>query len=300
LTHAQSHPDHHGWIEIDHYARSADAEGDALVLSAVGISCFLVPQHHGFGLFVDHVHAGRARHELAEYRRENRRRPEPPLRHHSEGIDAALAYAALLVVLHAAASRQMFGLDWLSAGAANAGLIVSGEWWHAITALTLHADFGHLASNVVAGTVLGVLLAQILGPGLAWLSILLAGGIGNTLNALLQSAAHTAIGASTAVFGALGLLAALMWRRRSTSWTRGLRRWLPLAAGVMLLAFLGTGGERTDVGAHAMGFAVGVAGGAVLHLLGPKVPQGRPAQIAYGAATLALCATAWLLAFGTV
>lgn len=289
-------PDHHGWVEVDRYSRSADAEGDALVLAAVGIACFLIPQDGGLALLVDHDNAQRARHELAEYRRENRRQLEPTLRPASEGIDAALAYTAVLVALHVMASRQTFGLDWLSAGSANAGLILNGEWWRAVTALTLHADFGHLASNIVAGAMLGVLLAQVLGPGLAWLAILLAGGFGNALNALLQPATHTAIGASTAVFGALGLLAALMWRRRSLLWSRGLRRWLPLAAGVMLLALLGTGGERTDVGAHAMGFVVGVVGGAGLHVLGPRVPQGRSAQVVYGAAALALCGIAWLLA----
>jgi rhomboid protease GluP len=294
-----TYPNHHGWVEIGRYSRSANAEGDALVLAAVGIACFLIPQDGGLGLFVDQANAQRARHELAEYRHENRRRLEPSLRPASEGIDAALTYTAVLVALHVLASRQTLGLDWLSAGSANAGLILHGEWWRAVTALTLHADFGHLASNIIAGTVLGVLLTQVLGPGLAWLAILLAGGIGNALNALFQPAVHTAIGASTAVFGALGLLAALMWRRRSLRWSRGLRRWLPLAAGVMLLALLGTGGERTDIGAHALGFAVGVVGGAGLHVLGSKVPQSRSAQFVYGAAALALCCIAWLLALST-
>ena len=34
--------------------------------------------------------------------------------------------------------------------------------------------------------------------------MLLAGALGNALNAALQAADHTAVGASTAIFGALG------------------------------------------------------------------------------------------------
>ncbi|MGH6922457.1 MAG: rhomboid family intramembrane serine protease [Propylenella sp.] len=288
------------WIEIGRYLLPSEAEGEALALAAIGIGSRLIPQEGGVGLFVSDADAARASRELLEYRRENRPRAEPALRPASEGVDAALAYAAVLVVVHVVAGRRMFGVDWVSAGAAEAGLILGGEWWRALTALTLHIDFGHLASNAVAGGVLGILLAQVLGPGLAWLAILLAGGIGNALNALVQPTQHTAIGASTAVFAALGLLAALMWRRRASQWTRRLRRWLPLAAGVMLLAFLGTGGERTDVGAHIAGFAVGVVGGAGLAFAGARVPQGRVAQYSYGATALALCGFAWLLAVGAV
>ena len=202
----------------------------------------------------------------------------------------------MLVFLFAASDRQLFGLDWWSAGAARAGPIVGGEYWRTITALGLHADLGHLAGNLFAGSVFGILLAQFLGPGLAWFAILLAAALGNAANALLQPAEHNAVGASTAVFAALGLLSALMWRRQATRWARGLRRWLPLAAGVTLLAYLGIGGERTDVGAHVAGFVAGVVFGAGLHVIGPRLPQGPAAQYTYGAAALALFCFAWLAA----
>jgi rhomboid protease GluP len=139
-------------------------------------------------------------------------------------------------------------------------------------------------------------LAQLLGAGLAWLVILLGGVMGNALNTLLHPTAYTAIGASTAVFAALGLLAALTWSHRAPLWRYGLRRWLPLAAGVMLLAYLGVGGERTDIGGHFAGFAAGAASGIGLAYAGQRVPQGTSAQRAFGATALALFALAWLLA----
>jgi membrane associated rhomboid family serine protease len=237
------------WVEVRRFAAQADAEQHALVLAAVGIRCRLVARHSAIALSVALPDAARAREELASYARENlQSRSSPPLRALLEGLDGVLAYCAVLLFLHGASRRQAFSHDWWSAGAAQAGLIVDGEWWRNFTALGLHADLGHLASNLVFGSLLGLLLAQLLGAGLAWLAILLAGALGNALNALLHPAAHTAIGASTAVFAALGILAALTWSHRAPLWRYGLRRWLPLAAGVMLLAYLGVGGERTDIG----------------------------------------------------
>ncbi len=284
------------WIEVGRYPRVRDAEGAALVLASAGIGSRFVRQPEGVTLFVAADDALRAGHELFEYDRENRRQPEPSLRSMWEGADAALAFATVLIVIYVAAGRHMFGLDWETAGYAQAALMLGGEWWRALTALTLHADLEHLASNVFAGGVLGLFLAQTLGPGLTWLAIVLAGGLGNALNAIVEPAQHTSIGASTGVFGALGLLAALVWRRRQGYWARGLRRWLPLAAALMLLAFLGFGGERTDIGAHVAGFLIGVLGGAALHFAGARIPQGRRAQRAYGLAALALMAFAWLAA----
>lgn len=165
-----------------------------------------------------------------------------------------------------------------------------------MTALGLHADPGHLISNFAFGSLLSLLLAQLLGAGLAWLVILLGGACGNALNALLHPAAHTAVGASTAILAALGILAALTWRRRAPLWPHGLRRWLSLAAGVMLLAYLGFGGERTDIGGHVAGFAAGIVLGAGLACAGDRVPQGASVQWIFGIAALALFALAWLLA----
>jgi rhomboid protease GluP len=286
------------WVEVHRFTARADAEQHALVLAAVGIGCRLVPRNGDVGLSVAHPDAARARQELALYARENQRRgrSSSPVRALFEGLDGALAYCAVLLFLHGASRRQTFSQDWWSAGTAQAGLIADGEWWRTFTALGLHADLGHLASNLAFGSLLGLLLAQLLGAGLAWLAILLAGAMGNALNALLHPAAHTAIGASTAVFAALGILAALTWKHRAPLWRHGLRRWLPLAAGAMLLVYLGVGGERTDIGGHFAGFAMGVVSGLGLAYAGQRVPQGTSAQRAFGITALALFAFAWLLA----
>jgi rhomboid protease GluP len=285
-------------VEVRRFTSRADAEQHALVLAAVGIACQLVTRAGDIGLYVAGSDAARAQAELAAYTRENQRRREysPPMRRVIDGGEGLLIYGALLLFLNGAARRQMFAQDWVAAGAAQAGLIVDGAWWRTVTALGLHADMAHLASNLTFGGLLGLLLTQPLGPGLAWLAILLAGVLGNALNALLQPASHTAIGASTAVFGALGLLAALTWRRQAPLGRRGARRWLPFGGGLMLLAYLGFGGERTDIGGHVAGFVSGCALGLGLAWAARWVPQASVAQRAYGASALALIVLAWLLA----
>ena len=108
-----------------------------------------------------------------------------------------------------------FNADWLDAGALRSGAVRAGEVWRAVTALTLHLDVGHMLSNLGFGTVFGLLAGQLLGPGVAWASVLAAAASANLLNAWLQPEVHSSVGASTAVFATLGLLAAYAWRRRS-------------------------------------------------------------------------------------
>lgn len=284
------------WVEIRQFRQLGDAQQHALVLIAMSINCMLVRRPWGIGLVVAVHDAPRAEEQLDAYEAENAPRiPAEPAFRAKDVIDGSLIAALLVVFTQMAADGLFFGADWYHAGAANAGRILSGEWWRAITSLGLHGDLGHIASNLVFGGVLGVIVAQVLGAGLGWLSILLAGFLGNFANAVFQDAGHTAIGASTAVFGALGLAAALAWQRQTVTGP-GLRRWAPLGAGVMLLAFMGVSGERTDIGAHLAGFGVGCVAGFILHQLAPFLPQGRKAQLWYGGAAAALFVVAWTVA----
>ena len=100
------------------------------------------------------------------------------------------------------------------------------------------------------------------------------------------------MGASTAVFGAIGLLSALgvAARRRHEPKTR--RAWLALGAGLALLAMLGTAGERVDLWAHLFGWLAGLALGLpIASALGR--PPGAARQLTLGAATLLALAACW-------
>lgn len=286
-------------VEVRRCPSLAEARELALVLASVGIPSHMASEDAGVGLYVPARSADRARSQLDSYDRENAAKTRSgPLRPFSHGIEAAMVYCAVLFFFFGAARRETFSVDWAAAGAAQAGLILDGAWWRTFTALGLHVDLGHLVGNLAFGVVAGVLAAQLVGPGLAWLAILASGGLGNALTAViyLQSPEHTAIGASTAVFGAVGLLSGYTQRSDLGSWRRGLRRWSPVAAGVLLLVFIGLGGERTDVWAHVCGLFAGIVTG--LALAGaPRAILSEPRlQRLCGGLACGLFALAWLLA----
>jgi membrane associated rhomboid family serine protease len=288
-----------GWVEIARAPRREDIAQLALVLTAVGIDHDVMPGPGYLALEVAPENAGRAVAELEAFRRErvrdSRPAPRPVLRPY--GGEAAMAFLAVMLFFFVAPRSGLGGIDWLAIGAAEAGLIRAGQWWRTLTALTLHGDFPHLAGNLLFGVLFSLPLTSVVGAGLGWLAILLSGALGNAFAALLRPDDHAAIGASTALFGALGLLAAQARDAGLAPWQSRLRRWAPMGAGLMLLAFLGFSGERTDVLAHVMGFALGSVMGLAMAGLGRRLPQGTAAQAVYGALTLGLLTLAWLLAW---
>jgi len=206
----------------------------------------------------------------------------------------AIGYVLILLLTAYCAGIGLFGVDWLSVGALDAG---SGrEWWRALTALTLHLDQEHLLGNLLFGVVAGIAAGRLLGPGVAWASILGAAAIANYAEALIAPVTHRAVGASTAVFAALGLLAGLAWRQQLTRSQRRWYRWSPLVAGICLLTLLGAGDAHVDVLGHALGFLFGVGVGWLYARAGMPRSRGRPLQIATGAAAVLLILTAWIFA----
>lgn len=266
----------------------------ALVLRAVGIGCQVLAQDEGFVLLVSMRDAGRAQKQIALYLHENRGwpprfAPRPGL---YDGLNCAFLYGLTILLVDVLQRHHALSFDWWEAGKVQVGLIRDGEWWRTLTALSLHADQLHLMGNLVFGGLFAFLAGQLLGWGLAWSGMLLAGGLGNALTVLVRAAEHSSVGASTAVFAALGILAAYSWKRRR-QW---INRWVPVAAGVALLAFLGMAGERTDIVAHIAGFAVGCLFGAGFGVLKSRAEFAPGHQFALGLGALALFAGAWLQA----
>lgn len=253
-------------VAVRRRARRSDAEQYALVLTAMGIQSLIAPEGKFMALFVAHEDAARANAELAAYDSENRLRPpervlvRPPL----PRVEVAMVYWTLLLFFFAVGRHEAFSFDWISAGAAQTGLMLNGEWWRAVTALCLHESGAHLLGNLVFGTVFLMLLSQVTGAGVAALAMIAAGTAGNVLSALVRVPEHTSIGASTAIFAGIGLLAAMRLARRQHFEFSVLRNWTPVAGGLALLAFLGFSGENTDVLAHVLGFGSGIAAGLLL------------------------------------
>ena len=277
-----------------------DADQHALVLNALGIKTYMVNEEGVITLFVAMEDAGEALRQLAGYDEEEAARSarsRPRFRTRVPEAEAPLLFIAVMTFCFAAQQASAFGHDWLVAGAAQAGAIVSGDWWRTVTSLFLHADGGHLLGNLGLGVVVGLLLAQILGSGVAWLAILVAGVIGNGLNAWMQLPSHTAIGASTAVFGGIGLLSGFSQISSAVPWHRGVRRWAPAAAGLALLVLMGTAGEKTDIWAHVCGFVAGGIMGLGFGKWGTGLAARPKVQLLSGMAALAIIIIGWLAAF---
>lgn len=275
-----------------------------LVLEARRLPCRAERSGLGWLLLVPPGQYEAAREELRLYEAENRGWP-PPLPPTGPLADNLLPALSVLVLL--ATFHNLTGLDinlcghdpvdWSTLGNADAGAIRAGQWWRAVTALTLHSDWLHLLGNLALGGICAVRLCRDLGSGLAWSLLLTAGSLGNLANAWLQNPVHRAVGASTAVFGAVGLLAALALVRFRESLHR---RWpLPVAAALGLLALLGSEGERTDLGAHLFGLLFGLLLGLGTGVLTRR--HGLPGR-RWGAllalASAALVLGAWWAALG--
>lgn len=268
-----------------------------LVLEAKGLPYDVIERDGVWVLLVSPEAAAGARDELARYAAERRVvRDAPPavIPFGGAGLGAGI-YAGVLLLTAYCAGIQWLGMDWLASGALDARAS-AGEWWRAAAALTLHADQAHLLGNLLFGVGIGILAGRVFGPGLAWASIVGAGAVGNYLDMLISPPTHRAVGASTAVFAALGLLAGFSWRLRLNLRERFRYRWAPLFAGVCLLGFLGAGGEHVDVLGHALGFATGIALGWIYARARVPRSRGHALQLGAGAATLGLIAAAWILA----
>lgn len=270
----------------------------ALVLAAMGMQSSIVPEGDLLVLLVEPGDAARASFELAAYDRENRD-PIPPAERPLPALpspETAIAFWAVMLFFFAAARHDAFSLDWLGRGAARSGLMLGGEWWRAVTALFLHASSVHLLGNLVFGTVFLLLLAQLTGAGVAALSMVIAGSVGNILSALVQAQQHNSIGASTAIFASLGMIAALQQSARHGHLVFKLRKWTPLGAGLALLVFLGFSGENTDIVAHVMGFGSGLVAGLVLSRWAQTLASDSRAQWICGGTAALVVAAAWTAA----
>jgi membrane associated rhomboid family serine protease len=238
----------------------------------------------------------RAYEELSRYavERDMRRSVPEAVLPHSGAAIGVFFYILILLVTAYCAGNALFGADWLSLGSLDAA--TRGEWWRTVTALTLHLDQEHLLGNALFGAVAGTAASRLLGPGVAWASILGAAALANCAEILITPITHRAVGASTAVFAALGLLSGMAWRQRLTLRERLWYRWAPLIAGICLLTLFGAGNAHVDVLGHALGFIFGLGVGWVFARRGVANNRDPRVQVFAGLAALLVVCAAWFVA----
>jgi membrane associated rhomboid family serine protease len=288
-------------VEAGRYPRLPVARERGLVVGAMSLPYWIEQDDGDWVLFVEEKSIDRVRQELDAFEAEEKQKPPSRAMLPTEKIPTFSLYVAGWILVAFFLVQRRMGQAWTDSGAADGAAILRGEWWRTITALTLHADGPHLLANLVTGLLFAMFVIPRLGSGGAWLAILVSGAIGNALNAWgYRGESHSAIGASTACFGALGLLVGLeliaRWKEpgRRNSW----QLVLPIGAGLALLAYLGAGdeGRTIDYMAHGWGFVAGLVAGMITSLLHLKERMTAPWQRLAGMVTLALLAVAWALA----
>ncbi len=269
------------------------ARSYGLVLMAEDIP-HLMSRRAGFwSIAVAPSDRGRAVEAIGLFLSENRAPdPGPPPRPATSRTYSALYIAVILGLIHFSVipghERQVF-VDTFGADAAR---ILAGEIYRCVTALLYHADGAHLAGNLAALAVFGTAVASLCGWGSGWLMILAGGVAGNWVNAFWYRQGHVSIGASTAIFAAVGICAALSFWIHWRSRPRSPRMWLPLAGGMALLAFMGTSAQ-SDLMAHLWGFLWGVLLGIGYGKWCARTPS-RPIQLVAAGGAAAVVAACWM------
>ena len=148
------------------------------------------------------------------------------------------------------------------AGHLQAERVMQGEWWRLISYLFLHAHISHALLNVIGLFWFGKMAVNIYGPG-RFVFIYFATGILSGMSHVLLVPAMPAVGASGAMMGIFGAVAAGIWRlkdrlprgvrQQELSWMFGLA-----LAQVVLDHFLPHVASMAHLGGLVFGFLIGI------------------------------------------
>ncbi|MBA3369217.1 MAG: rhomboid family intramembrane serine protease [Geodermatophilaceae bacterium] len=158
-------------------------------------------------------------------------------------------------------------------------LVADGEWWRMLSGAFLHYGLTHLAVNMFSLYVLGRDLEQYLGSA-RYAAVYFLSAIGGSVAVLLFAAPFTSVaGASGAIFGLLGATGIALYQRKAN-----LRSLFAILAINVFISFL----PGISLAAHAGGFLIGAAAGAIV-IYGKRRDQAIVAGlIALGAVLIAL------------
>jgi membrane associated rhomboid family serine protease len=279
---------------------SADqADTYQLVLSSSGISHRSKKGKHGWDILVNDTEHEKAINTIEQYLKENQdfHQTDEPLCHEYHKTSTGLLWVSvILLAFHLAITISNDSEVFVRTYGSSAFHILRGELYRSVTSLMIHANVVHLAGNMLGIAIFGTAVCAITGWGVGWFMILATGVLGNLMNAVLYKTGHLSIGASTAVFGAVGILAAHKFFKKFRVPGRRMRAWLPLGAGLALLSILGSG-EHTDLTAHLFGFMAGLIMGAFYGIF-VKRPAARAYQIYFLLIALSVLVMSWMRGLG--
>lgn len=274
-----------------------DADTYRLVLSSTGISHYVRNGEHGWEIQVSDKDYEKAVIAIEQYLEENPevQKTDDPLYYKYQRTYTGIWVSILLIACHIAIVSSNKSNMFAKTYGSSAYHILHGEWYRSVTSLMLHADPLHLMGNIAGIAIFGTAVCTVMGWGMGWLMILITGMLGNLMNALLYESGHISVGASTAIFGAIGILSAHQFFKNIKQSGQKIKAFLPLASGLALLGILGSG-AHSDVMAHLFGFLAGIVLGC-LYSLFVKRPIIKEYQTGSLLLSVGLLAMAWLKSF---
>ncbi len=271
----------------------------SLVLSAVDITHRIqYISAHNIEIYVSTKQQERALYELASYDSENRNWP-PSIRPDTF-VPTFRAMSAVvigsLIFIYGLTGDWHFKSLWFQKGAGDSAAVINNfELYRLVTPLTLHADIVHLMGNCFLGGILLHFFLHLTGNGIGLFAMLVTATLANLINVLVHGPGHLFVGFSTAIFSVIGMLCTISFALHTKRPT--LHFLMPLMSGLALLAFLGSSGERTDLGAHLFGLLCGLVSGNFVRLpIFITLRSSFLAQSLLGSLTFAVFFTCWLIA----
>jgi membrane associated rhomboid family serine protease len=241
----------------------------SLVLSAADITHRIrILENGSIEIYVAPAMQEKALYEMSAYAHENTAPAEP---HERESVYTPTFRAMGPLLIGGLA--LMYGVTgdwqpesyWFVKGAGDSTAILKdSEFYRLVTPLTLHADIAHLLSNGILGVFLLHFFLHLTGNGIGLTALLLTAATANFINVSVHGPGHLFVGFSTATFSIIGMLCTIRFVGRSSRF--GLHFLMPIMAGLALLAFLGSSGERTDLGGHLFGLLCGLLAGNLVRL----------------------------------
>lgn len=149
-------------------------------------------------------------------------------------------------------------------GALEPTAVHAGQWWRLITVMFLHANLLHIVFNGYALYLIGRELETFYGaPRLLVIYFLsgLGGGVGSLLFSLQNGG--LAVGASGAIFGLFGALAAFYWRNRQKLGRVAMRQFQSMLFLIVINLIIGAAIPNIDMFAHIGGLVSGLVLGYV-------------------------------------
>ncbi|MBO5031890.1 MAG: rhomboid family intramembrane serine protease [Lachnospiraceae bacterium] len=153
-------------------------------------------------------------------------------------------------------------------GSMNAEKILAdGQYYRLLSSMFLHADIGHIVSNMIFLAGLGQMIEHAIGhAGFAVLYLLsgLGAGICSMFYSVITGELYNSVGASGAVFGLIGALFILVVVHNGTFGSVSIGR---LVFAVAYMIYTGANSESVDNAAHVGGLVCGILIMAVMNVI---------------------------------